>query len=297
MSDAPENVTIEQRVAAALKDAEDTLAARVNSLNKTKRLLATARKKVTGKGWHAKTLRKLSSDLRGQPLEPSGPDLVALTDQVSSQLKQLEAQFEKSFRNQLQAKAVELGMQVGRAADDLTIGPFVLSIDLGKETATLDYAKATVEAGLALDAEIIVRTAHRLFEDICTTARDAKKLAAEFGEAIRVCMARQRKRTNQPELRAELPAVYREMAFIRQGVNKTPTKKTFKDFPLACFVVEVATLIQSDFNAKADRHFRLEPAVIENAGNPKKSVFFPKDLSQGYGEGTYYQAIVEREGA
>ena len=61
---------------------------------------------------------------------------------------------------------------------------------------------------------------------------------------------------------------------------------------MARFVVEIKTLVQSNENLAAARRFRLEPAVIENTKNPNKSVFFPNDLSQGFGEGMYFQALI-----
>ena len=107
-----------------------------------------------------------------------------------------------------------------------------------------------------------------------------------------VTLAREKKSTRLPELRAELPEVYREMTFIRQTGTKPLSKQNVQDYPLARFVVEVATVIRSDENLAADRSFRLETAVIENTRNRRKSVFIPKDLRKGYGEGMYYQALI-----
>src|SRR5436309_1334500 len=82
----------------------------------------------------------------------------------------------------------------------------------------------------------------------------------------------------------ELLSVYREMFYFRQGRFTVTTRKSLKEYPVARFVVEIKTLLQSDENVAAARRFRLEPAVIENTKNPNKSVFFPNDLSQGFGE-------------
>lgn len=98
------------------------------------------------------------------------------------------------------------------------------------------------------------------------------------------------------EIRAELPAVYRELFFIRHG-DELLAGQHPEPYPLARFVVEVKTLVQSDFNSSRSRRFRLETAVIENTRNPKKSVFIPNDVNKGFGEGTYFQAIILTSGA
>ena len=67
------------------------------------------------------------------------------------------------------------------------------------------------------------------------------------------------------------------------------------EYTVARFAVEVASLVRAEANLSSDKPFRLETAVIENTGNPRKSVFIPKDLTKGYGEGMYYQAIVLRQ--
>ena len=82
------------------------------------------------------------------------------------------------------------------------------------------------------------------------------------------------------------------MFYNRQGRFSVTAKKSLKEYPLARFVVEIKTLVQSDENLASARRFRLEPAVIENTNNPNKSVFFPNDLSQGFGEGMYFQALI-----
>ena len=119
-------------------------------------------------------------------------------------------------------------------------------------------------------------------------------LAADFEEAIRVSLARKGRPTSGVELRAELPAVYREMIFLRQGSKRVINKSSFKDYSLLKLTTELVALVRADENIAGDRAFRLEAAVIENAGNPKKALFVPKNLAEGFGEGMYHQAIVLR---
>jgi len=95
------------------------------------------------------------------------------------------------------------------------------------------------------------------------------------------------------ELRVELPVVFREMGFIRQSVSSSSRKTSAgAEYSLSRFVIELKQFMQSDQNLHSDQQFRMEAAVIENTKNPKKSVFIPRDVSCGFGEGSYYQAIL-----
>jgi seryl-tRNA synthetase len=81
------------------------------------------------------------------------------------------------------------------------------------------------------------------------------------------------------------------LRFIKHGDENLGGKRV-APYSIPRFVVETKTLVQSDLNSSRARRFRLETAVIENTKNPKKSVFIPNDLQKGYGEGTYFQAII-----
>jgi hypothetical protein len=109
-------------------------------------------------------------------------------------------------------------------------------------------------------------------------------------EAAKVAVVRQTGRLPAGQLRAELPRVYTEMAAIRRAAGRGKSTKSALDYPVARFVVELVTLIQSDLNTKSPR-FRLEAAVLENTKDPRKAIFLPNDVRVGYGEGTYYQAL------
>ena len=143
-----------------------------------------------------------------------------------------------------------------------------------------------------LDAEKLVAAAHDFAVTLIHAPVDVAKLASDLDEAIRVARTRNRKLTEARELRCPLPELHREMTLLRQDRSRAVTSKAFRDYPLARFVVELKTLIQSEQNINSSQRFRLEPAVIENTKNPKKSVFVPKDIYKGFGEGTYFQAIV-----
>ena len=275
-----------------LKQAEDLLNDSLKACKKLKYSLSKARAVCAKPGWHGKALQAVCKSLRGGVQGPPAAELATIADRLISHQQRCGARFERDFRDQIRVASEEAGVELGRAADRWTVGPFALNIDLAKETAELEFAKNLVATKLPIDAAQIVALAKELSDSLLAECGDGKQLADELAEATRVCVARQGKRTNQADLRAELPAVFREMTFIRQTKLGTLTRARFQEYPLARFVVEVARVVQSELNAKAQRHFRLEPAVIENAGNRKKSVFFPKDLARGFGEGTYFQAIV-----
>jgi hypothetical protein len=174
----------------------------------------------------------------------------------------------------------------------MTIGPFQIGVDWKKGSASVQFAKIEVEKGLPLAPTDLLSRIDELTKRLLVppSATSLPALAKEFEEAIRVCLTR-RGGSLLAELRAELPAVWRELRFIRQD-DARPGVKHSDPYPIAKFIVEVKTLVQSDFNMSRPRRFRLETAVIENTKNPKKSVFIPNDLNKGFGEGTYFQAII-----
>ena len=122
-----------------------------------------------------------------------------------------------------------------------------------------------LEKGLPLDPARIVKRVLDLTRTMLEPPRELKSLAVEVKEAMRVTLARQGLPVTSPELCAELPQVYREMVYVKQGKSKPATKTSFKDYSRARFVVELKTLMQSEENTRADRRLKLEPAVIENA--------------------------------
>ena len=279
-------------VVTDLKQAEDLVNDSLKACKKLRGSLSKARAVCAKPGWHRKTLQAVCESLRGAVQGSPAAELAAIADRLTAYQQRIGARFEHDFREQIRVASKEAGVEIGRSADRWTVGPFLLNIDLAKETAELEYAKNPFATKLPVDAAQIMILAQELGESLLAEGGDVKQLGDELAEATRVCVVRQGKRTNQANLRGELPAVFREMTFIRQARSDTLTRARFQEYPLARFVVEVARVVQSELNSKAQQHFRLEPAVLENAGNRKKSVFFPKDLARGFGEGTYYQAIV-----
>ncbi len=282
------------QLCSTIKAAEDILADRKKAIEKARATLSKGRRQLTKSDVPLKALTQLAQAIHELPQEPAGPDLKGLAAALLTSASEVRGQFTQAFQADIRRHAREAGLEVRVSDDLLTVGPFSLAIDLADERATLEYAKAPIETRLPLSANQIVATAVKLARIVLEPPDNFSLLAADFEEAVRICLVRQKKATNISELRAELPAVFREMTFIRQNVKRALTKSSFKEYWLARFVVEVKALVQADENLAADRTFRLETAVLDNAGNPRKSVFIPKDLSVGCGEGMYYQALVLR---
>lgn len=274
------------------RQAEEGLDARLKSLKKLKTVVSGGRKKLEKQPGSQKLLEKLLKDLEALAGPDAAPEAATLSSQIREQLQERSGQFERRFRDGLRGEAEKVGLEVGVFGDGLTLGPFGLTLDLKKETATLTYGKSPVEEKLPLDAARIAGRGAALAAELLAPPSDLPLLAAELEEAVRVAAVRERRPAGVEDLRAELPAVHREMCFLRQIKTRPLTKATVLEYPITRFVVEIKTLVQSDQNMSADRRFRLETAVIENTRNAKKSVYVPADLAKGYGEGTYFQAIV-----
>ena len=172
------------------------------------------------------------------------------------------------------------------------LGPFALSLDVAREVASLEYATVPIADKLPLDAVTITTECQKQAALILHQPRSSDELASMLEQAVRVAVVRTGQNPTHGELRAELPAVYREMVYLQQLPSRPPTKASFRDYPLPRFVVELKEFLQSDANLASRKRIRLETAVIDNTRNRKKSVFVPNDVRKGYGEGMYFQALV-----
>lgn len=282
-------------VLSDLQAAKDALALKRKSLDKTANCLANGWKRLSKGRKPLTALRELIANIQEIGADPSGPDLKALADSLSRHLERITDQAKRRFQSDLRAAAAEAGLDVGQVAHSLTVGPFALLVESTSESASLEYAKVPAAVGLALSPRDLVASIVGLKGTLLEKPSDLAGLSGEVQEAIRVTLARQGRPTTSADLRAELPAVFREMAYIRQSKRPRGSKSS-QEFTLPRFIVEIASLVKSDQNVSSPQSFRLETAVIENTGNPRKSVFIPNDLSRGYGEGTYFQAIVFRRG-
>ncbi len=281
-------------IVAALETAE---AEAVALTDQTKKFIARLQKAKlalkTGKG-AVSVVSTLTEDLREFPLFAPITQPQKLSEQLSSELDGLRRSLESSVSTLIQEQARASGLAFKGLPDGLGLGPFKVRIDAARLVASLDYAHGPLVKSVPLDAQAIVAAAleakKALFEDLPET----RTMAQEFEQAMRVAWVR-RNRSLPSELRVDLPALYREMALLRMGGPDHGRSAVFA-YSLGRFVVELKTLLQSSHNLEGSRPMRPEAAVIENAKDPRKSVFFPNDLECGYGEGKYFQAIVQRHG-
>lgn len=206
-------------------------------------------------------------------------------------VRMLRAERVAGFQAELARACDQAGRTLRPATDGFILGSVIVAIDAQKLSARVAYAKLDVAKDLALSAPAVLKCAAEVEAAIFDGIPPAKDLAASFEEAVKVATVRREGRLPEGSIRAELPRVYAEMAMIRDGGRSGRQLKPASAYSLARFVAELVTLIRSDVNEKLQR-FRLETAVLENAGNARKSVFVPHDLMAGYGEGCYYQALV-----
>jgi len=271
----------------AFEQVESKLAVQLVAAKKLRDAFAKTRKALSDKSRPLSALNSLITDLQKVSGDLQPPDTTQLILRIKTLLGQLKDGVEEDFVETLRKEAETAGLMFKKATDGFIFGPFLIIVNWSTERVALRYAKADLDKGLPLDAQAVTTRVdeHRRVLLLPPARLDA--VAEDLGEAIRVAVARQ-KRVDHG-LRAELPAVYREMALIREGTNARNAKAAAYSLPR--FVVEVKSLIESDRNISGGHQFRLEAAVIENTGNTKKSVFFPNDIANGSGEGRYYQAI------
>src|SRR6266568_5161864 len=190
----------------AVEAAESQLKEKIKALQKTKDRLSRAKKDLATMQRPVAVLRKLASDLGALPAEPVGPDFGKLAAIIAGKVDECVAQSDKQFQTILREQATAAGLPIGRSADCLTVGPFLLKLDAGAESASLEYAKMDLERRLALDSSKIVSRAAELTRTLLAqpSRSDLQSLASEVEEAIRVVHARN-KQTIAGDLRAELP--------------------------------------------------------------------------------------------
>ena len=280
-----------------IEQAEKAVNERLKSLQKLRERLVRARKQIESGKQTALALSSLAEDLRALPPEPAMPNLEGLADRVAEEARKQTEHGDRLFQQAIRTQAESAGLNVGRIGDAITIGPFQVLADWKQGLASLHYSKTEVKKGLPLVPKDLVTCISDLSKGLLEppSSSSLSELAKEVEEAIRVCIAR-RGSSLAGELRAELPAVFRELGFIKHGDSGAGGKRP-APYSLVRFIVEIKTLVQSEFNTTRPRRFRLETAVIENTKNPRKSVFIPSDLSKGYGEGTYFQAIILTAGS
>ena len=222
---------------------------------------------------------------------PAVPPPAELVKQLATAVEMTRKTLKASAAASIHAAAREAGLTIKLLTEGFGIGPFKVAIDHASMTASIEYARVVLEPSLPLEARRIVESVEEHQRRVFDCLLDPDELLPQFEEAMRVVWVR-KNRTLPRELRDDLPGLYREMKLARLAA--APRRGGGLDYTLARFVVELKTLLQSPRNLESSPSLRPETAVIENTKNARKSVFIPKNLECGYGEGTYYQAVVQK---
>jgi len=235
-----------------------------------------------------KELEKLKAELSLLSNEPTTSNLSELIERLSKFLPEMKKTFVSDLSRTIQEYGSQKQIDCRFVGENMGVGPCLVSIDSISEKAVITYAKFEI-ASKSLVAEDIVDYICEWKALLFDRVSDLKRTREQLEEATRVIYAR-KNRPFKGNLRVELPLLFREMKFINNG-EMPPASKGIPDYSLPRFVIELSKYVQSDVNLRCDNRLQLETAVIENANNPKRSVFVPKDLKIGYGDGTYFQAM------
>lgn len=285
--DDDQAASISELVAAA----EMQIAKRADFAKKLKARLVRAKKSLASKPDTASQLAQLINDLNAMAPEPGEPVIRDLTESLEPRLRAITARSHEAFASDLREACEGAQLQFKAVTDGFAVGPFTVSKERQKdEVVAFEYAKLPVLKGVSRKVPAILTNALSLKSSLIDAPVDFARFRSELHEAMRVAVARKNSISTTTRLRTELPLVFREMQFIRGTSAKG--KGVGCDYSLVRFIIELKQFMQSDENVRSDSQFQLEPAVIENARNAKKSILIPRDIFAGHGEGTYYQAIV-----
>jgi hypothetical protein len=285
-SDVAAFIEVIERAVKGLNDHCNSLKKISARLEKTKKGLKTKPAVVT-------QIHPLISELQSIKPTPAPATVPQIIESLQVQLRGYQLKLQNEFPTLLRTACEDSKLPLQRLADGFGIGPFEVQLDIAREKASIHYAKAPVVMDLPLDAPTIVHHISALKQNLLDAPIDFSAFRRDLLEAVRVAIARRDGRLPVSDMRAELPAVFREISFIRNSTVAPGNKRNAsEDYGLPRFVLELKAFIQSDGNVTGSAPIKLETAVIENTKNPKKSVFIPKDAAIGFGEGTYYQAII-----
>ena len=263
--------------------------------HKLKDRLTRAEKNLGEKSAILSVVSALLSDLQAARALPEQPAVSQLIQSLEQQLQKARQHFTESFPADLRQECEAAHLHFANLQNGFGVGPFFVAPNFPKEIASFHYAKVDMGVDVPLTAKSVVQHATTLKAALIDLPADLAKFGDDLYEAMRVAAARQNK-PSKTELRVELPLIFHEMLLNRQfpaaGTRQKPARN---EYSLPRFVIELKQFVQSEQNTRSSRPFRPEPAVIENAKNPKKSIFIPHDLARGFGEGTYFQAVVVRQ--
>lgn len=280
----------------AIEKSQSQISDMCGYLSKLKARLDKTKKALKAKPSITAQIHLLITDLQAAKSAPELHSASQMVESLDGLLRAFQRKLQDGFPANLRQACESARLDFKAMSDGFGVGPFVVVADVTKETAVIQYAKCAVIQDVPLNVHAIVTQATALKASLIDTQVDLPRFRKDIHEAIRVAVARRETRTPVAELRVELPAAFREMSFIRNTSGSNSSKRTgTEEYSLARFIVELKQFIQSDDNLKSSHQCRLEPAVIENTKNPKKSIFVPRDVACGFGEGTYYQAIIMQQ--
>lgn len=265
-------------------------------LTKLKATLEKTKKDLKTKTSVTVQVNLLLSYLRIAKSAPEAPSVSQMTEAFEGELRTFQRKLQDGFPASLRQACEDARLECKAVTDGFGVGPFVVITENARESACIQYAKVAVAHDVPLNGHLIASHAAALKASLIDTPVDLSRFQKDLHEAIRVAVARRESRPPVAELRVELPAAFKEICFIRNATGGTSSKRPGSDeYSLARFIIELKQFIQSDANLKTTQQCRLEPAVIENTKNPKRSIFIPRDVACGFGEGTYYQAILMQQ--
>lgn len=274
----------------AMDEAEKQLIRQATYLNRVKARIQKAKKAIAAQSSIVIPISSLLDQLNDFSSVDSF-SVHTLAGKLQGHLRELKDRLRDAFGPSLRRECETRQLSFKQFQDGFGVGPFKVVVNKNNDVATVQYAKIDLAKGVPLDPLSIVEGVVELNAVLLATPTNLAEFARQLEEAMRVSNARLRRSSS--ELRVDLPLVYREMVFIRQSIASENARP--HPYILPRFIIELKTLVQSEQNLNGVRQFRVEPAVLENANNPKKSVFIPNDLNCGYGEGTHCQAITFRE--
>src|SRR5437879_7965171 len=139
-----------------IEQAEKETGHRIKELQKVRDRLGRARKQIQAGKQTIPALKSLARDLRGIQLNGPLPDLSTLAERVTEEARKRVERGERTFMEELRSLGEAAGMDIGRAGDAVTVGPFSLLVNWGKGVASVQFGKVEVAGELVLSPQSVL---------------------------------------------------------------------------------------------------------------------------------------------
>jgi hypothetical protein len=203
-------------------------------LKKLKMRLSRTKKALASKPAVATQVSSLIADLQGMKVEPPTPAVAQLIDSLDGQLRTLHRRFQEGFPSDLRQGCESARIDFKSLPDGFGVGPFFVATDAQREVASFQYAKVTILKDVPLNVSAIVTQAGAIKANLLDPPVDLAQFRSQLHEAMRVAVARREARHPVTEFRVELPAVFREMGFIRSPSSGSSRKRVAgAEYPLS----------------------------------------------------------------